>query len=141
MDAAMPGPCRLCGCATGARRDDGWLCSVCGWRYGDAPDDGLPPPRIDVVYYLLFDARVKIGTSSAPRQRLAAIRHERVLAFEPGDRTRERERHRQYAHLREGGEWFSATPDLLRFIEAVRGDIDPWQRYARWVGDAYRARG
>ena len=61
---AMPGPCLLCGGTRGTRADDGWRCAVCLWRYGDAPDADLPPPRVDVVYYLRFDARVKIGTSA-----------------------------------------------------------------------------
>ena len=138
---AMPGPCLLCGGTRGTRADDGWRCAVCLWRYGDAPDADLPPPRVDVVYYLRFDARVKIGTSARPRQRLAAIRHDELLAFEPGDRARERERHIRFAALREGGEWFRADPDLLSFVADLRGDTDPWHAYARWIGDAYRARG
>jgi len=99
----LPAPCRLCGCADGVRIADGWHCVVCGWRVGDVPDPELPLPRVDVVYYLRYADRVKIGTSTNPRQRLAAIWHDELLAFERGGRALERERHRQFAELREGG--------------------------------------
>ncbi len=134
----MPGPCVLCGATTGTRRADGWHCRVCGWRVGDAPDPELPRPVIEVVYYLRFAERIKIGTSRHPRQRLAAIWHEELLAFERGGRTLEQRRHREFAHLREGGEWFTADPELLDHIAGLqRGD--PWEAYARWVSEALRA--
>lgn len=133
----MPGSCRLCGHLDGRRTPDGWRCAVCNWRYGDAPDPDLPRPRVDVVYYLRFDARVKIGTSSQPRRRLAALWHDELLAFERGDQTLERRRHAEFAALREGGEWFTAAPELLTHAAELRGDVDPWRRYARWVSEAY----
>lgn len=135
---ALPQPCRLCGAVDGLRCRDGWHCAVCDWRVGDAPDPDLPRPRIDVVYYLRFAERVKIGTSAQPRQRLAALWHDELLAFEPGDRTVERARHAQFAHLREGGEWFLAAPELLAHTRDLAGDLDPWQAYARWVSTALR---
>lgn len=106
---SLPGPCQLCGSGTGTRIDHAWVCTVCGWRYGDVPDADLPLPRIDVVYYLRFDRRVKIGTSRRPRQRLASIRHDELLGFERGDRTVEHRRHVEFASLREGGEWFTLS--------------------------------
>ena len=136
----MPGRCALCAGEHGVRDGAGWTCTVCGWRYGDVPDADLPPPRIDVVYYIRYADRVKIGTSSRPRQRLAALWHEELLAFEPGDRVVERRRHAQFASLREGGEWFRADPVLLAHVAAVADGAEPWHAYARWVADAYRAR-
>ncbi|MBI5160123.1 MAG: hypothetical protein HY996_01675, partial [Micrococcales bacterium] len=67
-DGALPGPCLLCGSRRGirsrrSRSSDGWDCAVCGWRYGDAPDPDLPPPRVEVVYYIRWRERIKIGTS------------------------------------------------------------------------------
>ena len=54
------------------------------------PDGDLAPPRVDVVYYLRqrdhVGDRVKIGTTANPRQRLARISHQDLLAFERGDR-------------------------------------------------------
>ena len=138
MDAtdALPGPCLLCGGTTGIRVDRAWLCAVCGWRYGDVPDDDLPLPQVDVVYYLRFDRRVKIGTSRRPRQRLNAIRHDELLAFERGDRTVEHRRHAEFAEVREGGEWFTLTPAVEAHVAGLRSAGDPWHLYARWLSEA-----
>lgn len=113
-------------------------CPVCGWVVGDAPDAELPRPRIDVVYYLRWDDRIKIGTSSQPRRRLATIWHQELLAFEPGDRTVERARHAQFAHLREGGEWFRADAELVAHAAALSAGAPPWDAYARWMAEALR---
>ncbi|WP_403023750.1 GIY-YIG nuclease family protein [Salinibacterium sp. GXW1014] len=134
----MPGPCNLCGADSGEQADGAWFCLVCGWRYGDAPDPELPLPRIDVVYYLRFDRRVKIGTSAHPRRRLAAIRHEELLAFERGDRRLEQQRHREFAGCREGGEWFTLTPELAAHIDRLRTEGEPWTLYARWFSAELR---
>ncbi|MCR2784404.1 MULTISPECIES: GIY-YIG nuclease family protein [unclassified Microbacterium] len=136
---ALPGPCLLCGGDRGSRVDGAWICAVCGWRYGDVPDEDLPLPRIHVVYYLRYDRRVKIGTSARPRQRLAAIWHEELLAFEQGGRPLEQQRHREFAGIREGGEWFTLTDELATHIAALRAVGDPWQLYARWLSEALRA--
>ncbi|GAA1526799.1 hypothetical protein GCM10009803_04540 [Microbacterium ginsengiterrae] len=134
----MPGPCLLCGGTTGRREGGAWTCESCEWRYGDVPDPELPLPRIDVVYYLRFDRRVKIGTSRRPRQRLGAIRHDELLAFERGGRSVEAERHREFAVCREGGEWFTLTDELRAHISSLRSAGDPWQLYARWLSAALR---
>ncbi|MBN9185255.1 MAG: GIY-YIG nuclease family protein [Microbacterium sp.] len=136
----LPGPCALCGDLRGARRSGRWACAVCGWRVGDAPDPDLPLPRIDVVYYLRYADRIKIGTSSQPRQRPAAIRHDEVLAFERGGRPLEQRRHVEFAHLREGGEWFTATEELAAHIARVGRGVPPWDAYARWMSAELRRR-
>lgn len=135
----MPGPCVLCGGAAGVRRGGAWHCGACGWCVGDAPDPEISPPRIDVVYYLRYADRVKIGTTRDPRSRLRAIMHDELLAFEPGDRVVERQRHLLFAHLREGGEWFTAAPELVAHIRTLPGHGDPWREYARWVSAAWQA--
>lgn len=134
----LPGPCTLCGGGAGTRVAVGWVCDACGWRYGDVPDYDLPLPRIDVVYYLRYDRRVKIGTSRRPRQRLAGIRHDELLAFERGGRDVEQRRHREFATAREGGEWFTLTPELGAHIAALRAAGSPWQLYARWLAETLR---
>lgn len=135
-------PCRLCGALEGVRDLDGVRCAICGWRVGDAIDEGLPPPRIDVVYYLRLGERVKIGTTFSPRQRFAALPHDEVLAFEPGDRAVEQARHREFAADRLGtSEWFALSAGIRSHIRAVRGDADDaWQQWARLVSAAYRRR-
>lgn len=138
----LPSPCVLCGSRLGRRYPSGWLCVACEWRHGDVPDDDLAPPRIDIVYYLRHGDRVKIGTTTNPRQRFAAIWHEELLAIERGDRHRERARHEQFAQDRLGrSEWFAASPVLLAHIDSVAGDADPWDRYARWLSEAAALRG
>ncbi|GAA1932310.1 hypothetical protein GCM10009775_25420 [Microbacterium aoyamense] len=138
----LPSPCLLCRSRLGVRWPSGWLCAVCEWPYGEIPDTDLPPPRVDVVYYLRFDDRIKIGTSVNPRQRFAAIWHDEVLAFERGDRTLERHRHEQFADERFARtEWFEASIPLREHIETLAGGIDPWSRYARWVSEAVALRG
>ena len=63
---ALPTPCPTCGARVGIRYPSGWVCSVCEWVYGTSPDDDLPLPRVDVVYYIRFDDRMKIGHVEQP---------------------------------------------------------------------------
>ena len=137
-----PSPCRACGCRVGVRYPSGWLCADCEWRAGDAPDAELLPVRVEVVYYVRYREQVKIGTSANPRQRLSAIPHEEVLAFEPGGRRVEQRRHAQFAeHRFAGTEWFARHPALTEHIEALAiGVDDPWAEYDRWVSRRNAAR-
>jgi hypothetical protein len=139
----LPAPCRVCGSRLGVRWPSGWLCEVCEWRHGDVPDDELPPPRVDVVYYLRYRDRVKIGTTANPRQRLAAIAHDELLAFERGDRVLERRRHEQFAAERHPrSEWFRLSPTLGAHIDAVAAGVeDPWMLHVRWCSEALALRG
>ncbi|MHC2998008.1 GIY-YIG nuclease family protein [Microbacterium sp. HJ5] len=134
----LPSPCALCGSRLGVSYPSGWLCAVCEWRHGDVVDGELPPPRIDVVYYLRQDDRIKIGTTAHPRQRLSAIWHEELLAFERGDRSLERRRHEQFAADRfPRTEWFRASPALRQHVAGIAaGADDPWSLHARWVSEA-----
>jgi hypothetical protein len=136
----LPSPCPACGSPLGARYPSGWICAVCEWPQGVVPDGELPMPRVDVVYYLGFRDRVKIGTTVNPRQRFAAIRHDAVLALERGGRAREQERHAQFAAERlERSEWFVRSAALDAHIDALTGDVDPWTRHAQWRSAAVRA--
>ena len=137
----LPAPCTLCGARIGVRLPSVWVCAVCEWPHGEHPDGELPPPRIDVVYYLRYRDRVKIGTTANPRQRFAALRHEEVLAFERGDRRLEQRRHREFAAERAGTrEWFELSARLLAHIDALAGGVDPWDRWRRWVAEATATR-
>lgn len=136
----LPAPCVRCGSPLGVHFAAGWICAVCEWRHGEVVDSGLPVPRVDIVYYLGYRDRVKIGTTVNPRQRFAAIRHDAVLAFERGDRMREQERHAQFAAERlERSEWFLRSAALDVHIDALRGDVDPWTRHAQWRSAALAA--
>jgi len=138
----LPSPCAACGSRLGVHYPSGWLCAVCEWRVGELPD-ALSPPRVDVVYYLRYGDRIKIGTSANPRQRIASLPHDEVLAFEPGDRSLEHRRHLQFApHRIPRTEWFEANDELARLVRSLRlGSPDPWARYARWVSEAVAMRG
>lgn len=137
----LPSPCLACGSPAGVHYPSGWVCAVCEWRYGDVPDDDLAPPRVDIVYYLRYGDRVKIGTTANPRQRFAAIWHEELLAFERGDRRLERHRHEQFAADRfSGTEWFRLTPAIAEQAAILAGGRDPWELYARWLSEAMAIR-
>ncbi len=138
----LPSPCRACGSRLGTRHPSGWLCAVCEWRMGEIGDDGLAPPRVDVVYYLGYAERVKIGTTANPRQRFAAIRHDDLLALERGGRSLERHRHEQFGQERYGStEWFVRSAALDAHIDTVRAGIPPWEAHARWLSEALALRG
>ncbi len=141
MTPALPSPCRLCGQGDGVLGDRGRVCAWCGWPDGDSPDWDLPRPVIEVVYYVRYDRRVKIGTSRNPRQRLASIRHDELLAFERGGRRVEQQRHRDFAAVREGGEWFTLSPELAAHIDALRAEGEPWRLHARWLSAALQGLG
>ena len=83
--------------------------------------------REDIVYYILFGSRIKIGISATLRSRLDALpRGVKVLATESGGREVERQRHEQFAGCRVGGEWFSLTRPLLAHIANLalsEGDV------------------
>jgi hypothetical protein len=138
----LPSPCRACGSRLGVRYPSGWLCAICEWRVGEIPDEDAAPPRVDVVYYLRFRDRIKIGTSSNPRQRLAQLRFDELLAFERGDRATEQKRHAQFAEFRfVGSEWFRENDDLTAHIRSLAAGVeDPWGQYSRWLSQAISLR-
>ena len=74
----------------------------------------------NLVYYIRFADRIKIGTTSDIRRRMTAIPHDKLLATEPGDRHLEAIRHREFKHLRLTGEWFRAAPELLKHIASLQ---------------------
>jgi len=133
----LPVPCPACASRLGVRYPSGWLCAVCEWRLGERPDQEGVPVRVDVVYYLRWRDRVKIGTSSNPRARLAQLRFDDLLAFERGDRMLEHRRHAQFAALRLGGEWFEWADPIADHVQRIAGGVgDPWDLHRRWRSEA-----
>jgi len=140
----LPTPCVACGSRLGVRYPSGWQCAVCEWKVGDVADpEDVARVRVDVVYYLRFRDQIKIGTSSNPRQRFAALRYDELLAFEPGDRSVERRRHQQFAaHRFAGTEWFASNAALLQHIDVLRSGVDdPWALYSLWRSQRLAALG
>jgi hypothetical protein len=84
--------------------------------------------RCEVVYYVRFGDQVKIGTTVNLGKRLKNLPHDEVMATEPGAGRLERQRHKQFGHLRvqKGShrEWFQLTPELAEHIAAVRARQD-----------------
>lgn len=131
----LPSPCLACGSRLGVRYPSGWLCAVCEWRVGEFPDGDVTDRRVDVVYYLRYGDRIKIGTTANPRQRIASLPHDEVLAFERGGRLLEQRRHAQFAaHRIVGTEWFESNRALVDHVaELSDGVDDPWAQFDRWV--------
>lgn len=76
-----------------------------------------------LVYFLQEGKRVKIGHSTNPKARAQDLtRHTvlKLLATEPGGAERERELHKQFAHLRIKGEWFYLKPEILDYIRSIK---------------------
>ena len=86
------------------------------------------------VYFIRCGQFVKIGASKDPQTRLKQIRRmngslafpagldlmaSELIATELGSFERERELHKQFAHLRHTGEWFTEAPDLTEYIESL----------------------
>lgn len=113
------------------------------YRWKNAPPIEPPTPipsaqyvkRKGIVYYVKRGPLIKIGTTVDPHQRFAVLLPDAILAFEPGGRTLEAARHRQFQRFRAGlGEHFEASDELLDHVEAVRaehGEADP-----RWPTSA-----
>lgn len=80
----------------------------------------IPSSRESVVYYVRVGNRVKIGTTTNLRRRLAILAPEEVLATEPGNTAQERSRHVQFRALRTVGEWFRYEEPLVSHIEKLR---------------------
>jgi len=131
----LPSPCLACGSRLGVQYPSGWLCAICEWKVGDIPDHDASALRVDVVYYIRFRDRIKIGTSGNPRSRLATLPHDRILAFERGDRLVEQRRHAQFAsHRIPRTEWFESHEALLLHVDELAAGVDdPWSQYALWM--------
>lgn len=78
------------------------------------------PATGEVVYYMRFGDRVKIGYSANLARRLTAIPNDELLATEAGTRTVEAARHRQFRELRLTGEWFQHAEPLVSHIEGLQ---------------------
>lgn len=78
--------------------------------------------------YFIFSKKqnaIKIGYTIDPDQRLATIQGSNpdsldLLRVIPGGLELEQKLHRRFKHLKRGGEWFDAAPELLKFINSLR---------------------
>ncbi len=125
--------CELCGEVAGQPADSGYRCGHCGHKSADfagaRPENHDRPiasrqvivePKLELVYYLGFGDRIKIGTTTNLHGRIAQIPHDDVLAIEVGGYRLEHQRHAEFSEHRLTGEWFAAAPGLLEHIERLK---------------------
>lgn len=76
----------------------------------------------DVVYYVQVGGHIKIGYTSRLMERLRAYPPtSRLLAYEPGGKLVESQRHQQFADdLDAGREWFRPSEQLLAHINRIK---------------------
>ncbi|MCI3277634.1 GIY-YIG nuclease family protein [Streptomyces cylindrosporus] len=88
------------------------------------PVEKIAPHFESIVYYVLRGPLVKIGTTVRPARRFAALMPDAILAVEPGDKRRERQRHAEFRPLRVGtSEYFQRSQELDAHIERVRAEF------------------
>jgi hypothetical protein len=85
-----------------------------------------PSARATVIYFLQSEhgGSIKIGRSDDLAKRLVGLQTSRpdklvVLASAPGTLAQESELHAMFAQVREKGEWFSPTPELMAYVKNV----------------------
>lgn len=70
----------------------------------------------DVVYFLRFGDRIKIGYSSNFRRRMSEVPYDEILLVLPGTQAHESALHEIFKEHRITGEWFHSHGDILTFI-------------------------
>lgn len=81
----------------------------------------LPNSPEGIVYYIRRGKFIKIGTTTRPRQRFAALMPDEILAVEPGSYTVEAERHAQFVACQVAKrEYFHPEPELIAHIRSLR---------------------
>ena len=73
--------------------------------------------RKDVVYFVRFGDRVKIGYSANFQRRMSEVPYDEILLLLPGTTAHERGLHEIFKEHRITGEWFHAHPDIMEFVK------------------------
>lgn len=82
-----------------------------------------------VVYYIEFLGAIKIGTTRNLYSRMSSLPWDTIHLVEPGDKTLEMGRHKQFAEDRISHEYFTKSDELMSFIDTRRKEIQ--ERNAR----------
>lgn len=95
-----------------------------------------------VVYYISDKQYIKVGKTTNLENRMSALQHAHSKPLEllginfDGD-SLEPELHKRFAHLRKAGEWFLATKELVRYIDANaihnQWSSDLVDKYLKWL--------
>jgi len=92
-----------------------------GIMFDPRPKPARAPER-QVVYYILWGDRIKIGATKRLAQRMSALYHDELLAAEPGYFSLENQRHLEFRDYRIPGqrEWFQDAPALRFHVNTLR---------------------
>lgn len=91
-------------------------------------------PDLNVVYYMRNGKNIKIGTTSNLPNRMKVIKHQELLAIEPGSFGTEHMRHLEFAPHCVEGEWFADCPPIRDHIANVLKTYGhPKMAWVRWV--------
>ena len=101
------------------------------------------PKKVASVYFIGAGDRIKIGFSQRPTERLKDLQTSHhmtleLLAVMPGSYQTEARLHKQFAHLKQKGEWFVAQPELMALIDQLNGKRKP-KPEPEIIGDPPRA--
>jgi len=85
-----------------------------------------PIPNVPYIYFMEAPdiQRIKIGTNHHIKRRIISIKASSpvpvtlIKAIE-GGRTKEKDIHQRFKHLRQHGEWFIRTPELMQAISEI----------------------
>ena len=102
---------------------------------GPGPDSGSQltqsrsPSVLGYTYFVRDGEFIKIGSSMTPDARIKSLqtaiaRELETLVVVPMEFADELQTHQRFAHLRERGEWFRSTPELLGFIAALKQQVE-----------------
>jgi hypothetical protein len=85
------------------------------------------------IYYIQCGAFIKIGTSINPESRCNQLErggkakrpsiwvgNPHLIAYIPGNVAKERELHREFASIRDEGEWFLMNDDLIEHVADIQ---------------------
>lgn len=110
-----------------ARMSDKQRAKECRSRRRDGARHGVDPSAKETIIYFVqseVGGPIKIGRTDDMAQRMSNLSVGRpdklkALAAVPWTLLDERQVHQKFSHLREKGEWFSATEELLAFVANV----------------------
>ena len=88
---------------------------------------------MSVVYFIQCGDWIKIGVTTNLCARMEALAssnpHQlQLLGHMPGTHKLERELHRKFAGHRLRYEWFSASPEILAYVQAFTSKAEPQRR-------------
>ena len=81
------------------------------------------------IYAIECAGRIKLGFSAKPEARFTKVASDspfpcQLLGYWPGTGADELEIHAKFNSIRQYGEWFDATPELLEFVTRVALPLD-----------------